>query len=79
VNIEFKQVIERVGYEVDGTIDIFLHAEDQFQRSSGLVTGRKGYIDEVSRFVRDVLACIADKLLVAEGHYSVENRLTWSG
>jgi hypothetical protein len=79
VNIEFKQVIERVGYKVDGTIDIFLHAEDKFQRSSGLVTGWKWDIDEVSRFVRDVLARITDKSLVAERDDLGELRLTWSG
>lgn len=44
MHIKLQQVEERVVYEIDRAIDILLHAEQQLQRSTGLVACREGNV-----------------------------------
>ena len=60
MDVEFEQVEERVVDEVDRAVDLFLHAEEELEGSTGFVAGREGDVGELAGDgVGDVFASIA--------------------
>jgi len=50
---------ERVVYEVDGAIDVFLYTEKELEWPAGLVAGWEGYVGQLALGIGDVLASIS--------------------
>jgi hypothetical protein len=42
VDVEFEEVKEWVVDEVDGAVDVFFYAEDEFEWAAGFVAGEGG-------------------------------------
>jgi hypothetical protein len=52
--VEFEEVEEGIGYEVECAVYVFFDAEEKLQRLAGLVTDGEGYVLELTAGVGDL-------------------------
>jgi len=67
VDVEFEEVEEGVGDEVDGAVEVAFDAEGEFKRASGFIAGWEGDVLELA-------GCVCDLRDVSIG----EEDLGWS-
>lgn len=48
MDVEFEEMKELVSYEIDCTVDVFFHAEEEFERSTRFVARWERNIHELS-------------------------------
>ena len=63
MDVEFQEVEEGVGHEVDSAIDLLLHAEEELQGPPRFVARREGDVLQLPVRVGDVLASLAGRVL----------------
>ena len=61
MDVELEEMEERVVYERDRAVDVFLDTEKEFERSSCLIAGWKRDIGLLASGVCDVLAGITEE------------------
>jgi hypothetical protein len=54
VDVEFKQVEEFIGDEVNGAVEVAFNAEGEFEGASGFVAEGEGYVLKLSGGVCDL-------------------------
>lgn len=77
VDVEFEEVEEFVGYEVDGAVDFALDAEEELEGAAGFIAYGEGDVLELARGIGDVLACLAGIVSVGQLIKQAEDEYTW--
>jgi hypothetical protein len=63
MDVEFEQVEELVGYEINGAVHVFFNAKVEFEGTSGFIADREGYVLKLARCVDNlevVLVCLSE-------------------
>ena len=58
MDLEFQEVKEFVGYEVDGAVEVALDAKVEFEGPPGFVARGEGDVLELARGVGDLWRCV---------------------
>ena len=58
MDVELEEVEERVGYKVNGAVDVALDAEGEFEGTACFITGWEGDVLELAAGIDNVFTCV---------------------